>query len=310
MTAEVAILNAHAAVLAADSAVRFTFTNENTRTYTTATKIYPLTDTYPVAVMFYGADHYAGVPWDTLIKLYRPHLTRPLPTVAEHAQHFLNWLVHDLEQTYQALSKYRRHTPTHDRTALNAGAVFAGYGANQLLPAITTYRIDTPLENGVPHPELQTDQTGAIENPKRSCLVTFGTPDPMDTMLTRISIDLYNDTIEKYIRDAVMGELLDNDTIRNQADTLATNIVRHVEQRTETYIVRQIQRISEAVATLSTGALAHVAESLVNFAAIHQQIRTNHITVASPVDVAVITRGDGFTWAKCKPSFGPERSLR
>jgi hypothetical protein len=53
--------------------------------------------------------------------------------------------------------------------------------------------------------------------------------------------------------------------------------------------------------------LAEVAESLVNLTSFKRRISmTSAETVGGPIDVAVISRGDGFVWIKRKHYFKPE----
>jgi len=70
MTAEVIILNSSGVALAADSAV----TIGGTKIYNTAIKLMALSKTEPVGVMVYGNAGLMGVPWETLIKVYRSQL--------------------------------------------------------------------------------------------------------------------------------------------------------------------------------------------------------------------------------------------
>lgn len=70
MTAIVGILNKRAAVMAADSAITTT-RGDRRRIYNTATKIFSLSDDYPVGVMMYGCTEFMGIPWELVIKLYK-----------------------------------------------------------------------------------------------------------------------------------------------------------------------------------------------------------------------------------------------
>lgn len=52
--------------------------------------------------------------------------------------------------------------------------------------------------------------------------------------------------------------------------------------------------------------LADVAESLVSLTSLKRRVSMQLETVGGPVDVAVISRGDGFVWIKRKHYFQPE----
>ena len=89
MTAEVAIMNKEAIALAADSAVTFQEETEQ-KIFPSASKIFTLSKYQPVGVMVYGSASLMGVPWETIIKVYRHNLGRDtFKTVSEYSQDFL-----------------------------------------------------------------------------------------------------------------------------------------------------------------------------------------------------------------------------
>ncbi len=52
--------------------------------------------------------------------------------------------------------------------------------------------------------------------------------------------------------------------------------------------------------------LAAMAESLVNLTSFKRRISMDEETVGGPIDVAVISKGDGFIWIKRKHYFDPK----
>lgn len=52
--------------------------------------------------------------------------------------------------------------------------------------------------------------------------------------------------------------------------------------------------------------LANVAESLISLTSLVRRMQPGEETVGGPVDVAVISKGDGFIWIKRKHYFKPE----
>ena len=72
MTAEIAILNKATAVLAADSAMTLGGIEKVYR----GDKLFPLSRSEPVGVMIYGNAEFMGVPWETLVKIYRRKVSR------------------------------------------------------------------------------------------------------------------------------------------------------------------------------------------------------------------------------------------
>ena len=96
MTAEVAVLNKSAVALAADSAVtvdRSSREQQSQKTYHTANKLFTLSKHHPVGVMIYGRADFMGVPWETIVKLYRRRLgLKSFPTVRDYVEDLIDFI--------------------------------------------------------------------------------------------------------------------------------------------------------------------------------------------------------------------------
>lgn len=90
MTAEVAIINSNAVAIAADSAVTI---GQGKKIYNSAIKVFSLSKLEPVSIMVYGNAGLLGVPWETIIKIYRSELRdRNFDTLELYAEDFLEFL--------------------------------------------------------------------------------------------------------------------------------------------------------------------------------------------------------------------------
>ena len=67
-----------------------------------------------------------------------------------------------------------------------------------------------------------------------------------------------------------------------------------------------IDPITNIVSILPKDELALMAETLVNLTSFKRKISEDEETVGGPIDVAVISKGDGFIWIKRKHYFKPE----
>src|SRR5262245_20254388 len=95
MTAEVAVMNKLAVALAADSAVTVRGRTQP-KIYDTVNKLFALSKYHPVGVMVYGGAEFMGIPWESIIKVYRSTLRkRHFPSLNEYATHFLTFLEDD-----------------------------------------------------------------------------------------------------------------------------------------------------------------------------------------------------------------------
>ena len=91
MTAEVALLNKTAVALAADSAMTL---DESGKTYP-ADKLFCLGPRpHEIGVMIYNNAEFMGVPWETLVKMYRDELgTHALSTAGAYADGLITFIL-------------------------------------------------------------------------------------------------------------------------------------------------------------------------------------------------------------------------
>ncbi len=94
MTVEIAVMNKNAIVLAADSMVTIGHVKyEYPKSFHSVNKIYPISKIHDVCIMVYGNAEFMGVPWETIIKIYRKKLdNRKFSRLEEYANDFLRFL--------------------------------------------------------------------------------------------------------------------------------------------------------------------------------------------------------------------------
>lgn len=81
-------------------------------------------------------------------------------------------------------------------------------------------------------------------------------------------------------------------------------MLEQLVQRTSEYRqTRLVDPIISIVALLPKDELAAMAESLVNLTSFKRRVSMETETVGGPIDVAVISKGDGFIWIKRKHYF-------
>ena len=94
--------------------------------------------------------------------------------------------------------------------------------------------------------------------------------------------------------------------ISPNVDKLKTQLFQDWKSRQEHYW----RPVVQIVATLPKDELASMAEALVNLTKFRRRVTTVPETVGGPIDVAVITKGDGFVWIKRKHYFTGELNPR
>jgi hypothetical protein len=97
MTAQVALMNKSAIALATDSAVTIN-TSGGDKIYNTVNKLFTLSKYYPIGIMIYGSAQFMGIPWESVIKIYRKQLKdKPFSSLKEYSDDFINFLKNSQE---------------------------------------------------------------------------------------------------------------------------------------------------------------------------------------------------------------------
>ena len=91
MTSQIVLMNKLGVSLATDSSVTIRH-GENTRTYGSAEKIFPLSAEHKVALLHSGSTEFMGHPYEVLITEWKKSLNRPLGEIKTYAESFVRWL--------------------------------------------------------------------------------------------------------------------------------------------------------------------------------------------------------------------------
>lgn len=114
------------------------------------------------------------------------------------------------------------------------------------------------------------------------------------------------DLLHKFGEELLQALDLEEDTlldaIRNAAATHSEEYFRSAKKFRDDNFVYPIMEI---VAHLPKDELASMAEALVSLTSLKRRVSRDQETVGGPVDIAVISKGDGFVWIKRKHYFDP-----
>ena len=79
------------------------------------------------------------------------------------------------------------------------------------------------------------------------------------------------------------------------------------EEEMKKYISEEyVEGIIDAVDSFSVDDMANMAESLISVTNLQRHLTSSDESVGGPIDVAVITRSEGFIWIKHKEWFKQE----
>lgn len=308
MTVVVGVLNRRGVSIAADSATTIYKDNQKSnrvieqeiKIVNSGNKMLRLSDVMPVGVMIVNVAHILNMPWDVIIRWYRKQRGKELfPTVMDIVKDFLDFVP---QQGFffmnSLLTKWEYQTEL----------VFAGYGKEQKYPQL----IYVPI-NGVSEGRLnyKSEEMKIIDitDEHPSDIQYFGQIDITATLTEDLTKNednqnlcegILNIFIEK-IKELEERGLIDDSklTIPDCYGAIESAFnVRHRAMRQKWY---------DAVKNYSLLEMASLAETLVKATELHRSITSQKETVGGLVDLAVITREDGFQWLNRKSWYEPSK---
>lgn len=196
-----------------------------------------------------------------------------------------------------------------------SGIVIAGFGETDIFPSLVGYEIELIVNNRL---KYKTGQKMNIGFDNAAAIVPFAQREMVDTFMQGID-PFYQHALDGYLTglfnkypDHIVSAIVDiNDKEKEELtiklQTVSDQLLEDFKKKTETYRTqRHIMPVINAVSALPKDELAAMAESLVNLTSFKRKITLEIETVGGPIDVAVISKGDGFVWIKRKHYFNAE----
>lgn len=194
------------------------------------------------------------------------------------------------------------------------GLIFTGFGEHEIYPQLIPINISFVVDNRLRF-YVDEGKAASITNTNRSAVCPFAQTDVIETILSGIDPHLDNIYLEHFrsLFEKYNKVLLD--TVGNGNPQLTARIQGLDTQKIVDEYIRMSQGVKwenyimpllNAVSSLSKEDLAEMAESLIYLTYLKRRITFAEESVGGPVDVAVISKGDGFIWIKRKHYFRPE----
>ncbi len=200
-----------------------------------------------------------------------------------------------------------------------SGLVIAGFGDDDVFPSAIAFDIHKILDGKLQFFSTY-KATVTLNNTVhiRAFAQSNETQNFMNGLSGRINEYINND-MEKIFSGAfsnkVTNLLIKDGIVPKEKYNDCKTRLGHAGLGVYTYIKNRMEDISRrefsgpvvsAVAFFSPTEMAAMAETLVSIESFRQQVTLRSETVGGPIDVAVITRGDGYIWIKRKHYFKPE----
>ena len=201
-----------------------------------------------------------------------------------------------------------------------SGLVVAGFGTTQLFPAWTSYGVDTIVAGKVRARHLERCEIGP-KNPVN--IRAFAQDDMVLTFLDGVH-PKYPEALKGFVIQILDGFISELRTATDEAgitDQLEEYMNRVESARTtandqfhgaleELLSSTHKRPTMSIVSVLPKEELAEFAETLVSLTSFKRRMTLSAETVGGPIDVAVISKGDGFVWTKRKHYFDKKFNLR
>jgi hypothetical protein len=193
-----------------------------------------------------------------------------------------------------------------------SGVVIAGFGDKETFPSLVSYDLEMIVNDKLKH---RTALESKIDFEMTATIIPFAQREMVDIFMAGVDpsylqveesylTQMYNE----YLRIIIDNLDCYNDTEKRDLTKRLIPLTKKVledhgnnlrEYRRRSYI----DPVIGVVSILPKDELAVMAETLVNLTSFKRKVTMESETVSGPIDVAVISKGDGFIWIKRKHYF-------
>ena len=196
----------------------------------------------------------------------------------------------------------------------SSGLVFAGFGEDEIFPSLVEVVTDGTIGDVVKartkkHIDIDRAGVAAAVLPFAQSEMVGRFMDGVDPEFMQYLRQYFEDSLVKVARE-VLGEVTQSGQLTEQLLLQLPNIVRNnldaFGEVTRNFCRQRFNGpILSIVRSLPKEELAGMAEALVSLTSLKRRVSMEEESVGGPIDVAVISKGDGFVWIKRKHYFDP-----
>ena len=207
----------------------------------------------------------------------------------------------------------RSHFGPHE-----AGLVFTGFGSDDYMPQLIEVYIEGMARDRVRHAEGRVVE---IDETVGASVLPFAQHREVQTFMEGISGDMYTEVLRTH--DSLSQDAIDTiadvvgvespeaaSKLRKAKSGIAAALAADLRRKVEERSGHLWKPIVEMVSSLPKDEMAAMANNLVNLTKFRQRVNPVDETVGGPIDVAIITKGDGFVWVSRKHYFPAELNPR
>jgi hypothetical protein len=199
-----------------------------------------------------------------------------------------------------------------------SGVVVAGFGEREAMPVLYGFEVEEMVKD---RPRRALTEEHYISPGNGAAIVPFAQQEIVHAFLRGVDGELASHMRDSTARlfEGTLSSILDSigrvdQTLKDSLDKAVRPEVRNVLKglflEWDRQTVSYWGPVVEIVSSLPKDELAAMAEALVNLTKFRRRITPERETVAGPIDVAVISKGDGFVWVRRKHYFDPALNPR
>ena len=207
---------------------------------------------------------------------------------------------------------FRFFTTNNHKNPNVSGVSIFGYGEDEIYPSLQEYLVYN-IVLGVQGIEKKPDNV--IDESNKAIICPMAQRDVIETFIEGVSHrirDTFLDATEKTIKATIksVSSLIEPHNPLLAANIKALDYTGIVDQYRNTINMiigrDQVSPLIQTIASMGKEDISDLAENLVYMTSMKRHVSPFAETVGGPIDVAVISKGDGFIWMKRKHYFSPE----
>jgi hypothetical protein len=201
---------------------------------------------------------------------------------------------------------------SYEQYMTNTGVVIAGFGDNEYFPGFIEYRCYGLLLGKFLYRQMDSQR---VEIGRVSYIKPFATTDMVRTFLMGFSPDVLgkvDEESEKALRE--LAEQIKKELGVADIPNLEQHISDLLRQTHDTWTHAawdaHFRPLTRVVGSLPVDEMAALAKTLIMLQSLKEKVTQPTESVGGPIDVAVISKSDGFVWIKRKHYFDPSLNPR
>jgi len=196
-----------------------------------------------------------------------------------------------------------------------SGAVIAGFGEKDIFPSLESFHLEGIVYNKL---KYKNHISQKIDFQTTASLIPFAQSEMVAIFMEDVDPS-YRDVEESYLSkifseyaviivDNIKGYTVEEKKkLKGKLVGIGMEILKDLGKKLANYIEETYSSpVTTVISMLPKDELAAMAESLVNLTSFKRKVTMESETVGGPIDVAVISKGDGFIWIKRKHYFEAE----